>query len=91
MYYLPDKPTHPDAIELWPIIVPLIERLEMISVETAFLHYPRLSSVIYRIAHYLTETMVDAELGILGEIPEYQAEKHAQKIAMKIMRRRVPV
>ncbi|MGC6498989.1 MAG: hypothetical protein ACON4C_02260 [Henriciella sp.] len=91
MYHLPKTPTHLDAIELWPIIVPTIERLEMIASEIGFLGYHELASVTYRFAYYLAESIIDAELGILGEVPECQAKKHACKCAMKVNRREILV
>lgn len=82
MYDLPDKPTHPDAIDLWPIVVPLIERLDLAGAEVGY-YYPTLSIRFVRISDYLAELMVDAELGILSAVPERQALKHEEKLSFK--------
>ena len=70
-------PTHPDAIELWPVLFPLYQQLlnAHFDLETLF---PRQSRLCHRIADALREQMIDAELGLLNAHPERRVQ-HALK------------
>lgn len=73
-------PTHPDAQELWSVLMTLVSQLTAARFDVQD-YYPKQGRLLQRMAEALRAQMIDAELGLLDATPEQRVAHALQKRA----------
>ena len=70
-------PTHPDAIDLWALYLPLYRHLLATKFELEAFH-PKQARLVHRMADAICQQMIAAELGLLDGTPEQRTARNLE-------------
>ena len=69
-----ENPSHPDAIALWPLLLPAYQQLLNLRFDLEA-SYPAQARYFHRMAEAVRQRMIDAELGLLEASPENRVQR----------------